>query len=329
MLGSSIVRAQLDEQRWSALRLRHVAELARVHQSPARVSRQDVLRRHFGDQRALSLLAAEEARLLNTVSVEQLNRSWREFFVPQNSALVLVGDLEPSTVEEAVRRAFADWPRSPSVRALSGPTTTPSSPALRVIHTPIARPHFAMAFPAPGRLSEDFVAFSLAEQIFSSMRSSRLFGAVREEHGLSYLLDSTYSSRRRDGTLLIEGALEGEKIVPALRLLFEHVRLMSRSAPQQDEMAAAKAQLRARLRARWERDATFGELLAESFVYDLPLTYWRELDARIAATTAADVQRVAAHFLKPEHAPVALAGDAEQIGAQLQWSGWRVEYVRR
>jgi predicted Zn-dependent peptidase len=327
LLGAS-VRGQLDEGRWSALRMRHIAALASVHRSPGRLSRQDVLHRHFGDQRALSLLAAEEARLLTSVSVQQLNRSWRGFLVPQNSALVLVGDLDLSTAEVAVRRALADWPPAPPVRATSPSSTAPQSSAVRVIHTPIAAPHFAMAFPAPGRLSEDFAAFSIAEQIFSSMHSSRLFGAVREEHGLSYLLDSTYSSHRRDGTLLIEGALEADKIVPALGLLFEQVRLMSRSAPQQEEMAAAKAQLRARLRERFERDAALAELLAESFVYDLPLASWTELDARIAAASAEDVRRVAARYLKPEQAPIALAGDAVEIGAQLQWSGWRVEYAQ-
>ncbi len=56
-------------------------------------------------------------------------------------------------------------------------------------------------------------------------------------------------------------------------------------------------------------------------LYGLPADYWDTYAAKIAAVTAADVQRVARKYLDPDTLQIAAVGDAGKIKAVLEKYG--------
>jgi zinc protease len=57
--------------------------------------------------------------------------------------------------------------------------------------------------------------------------------------------------------------------------------------------------------------------VAQLFIYNLPLDYYRSLPAKIDAVTTADVRRVAGKYLLPESMVIVAVGDRSKIEPEL------------
>lgn len=57
--------------------------------------------------------------------------------------------------------------------------------------------------------------------------------------------------------------------------------------------------------------------MAQLFIYNLPLDYYRSLPAKIDAVTVGDVRRVAGKYLLPESMVIVAVGDRSKIEPEL------------
>ena len=68
-----------------------------------------------GFQRVRSVMKTLVGQLdvLETMTRDELIAYYRERYVPQNMITIVVGDVDPAAVEQAIRDTFAGWPRQP------------------------------------------------------------------------------------------------------------------------------------------------------------------------------------------------------------------------
>ena len=231
-------------------------------------------------------------------------------YAPGNAVLAIVGDFVPSDARSLVAKAFADV-RARPVAPPNLTTELPQSGERRtLLHGPVERRHFQLAYPAPAASNPDFPAFMVLQQLLSggsglnlhqgdwapttpSVEGSLLFGAAEDV--------ATWLPPTRDPFLFI---ISGSIVANADRDAIER-EVARRIASLRDSPIAEQrlAKAKAAVRRQVAEDVQTTEDAAHQLAFfegvgalDLLL----DIPRRLAAVTTDDVQRVARTYLVPE-----------------------------
>ncbi len=245
--------------------------------------------------------------------VEQLTADdarayYASHYAPGNAVLAIVGDFTLPEAKALLARNFADV----SARPVAHPNLTSELPQRGERRTrlvgPVDRQYFQLAFPAPAASSPDFPAFLVLQQILSggsglNLRQSDWAATpANEGSALSGVTEdiATWLPPTRDPFLfIVSGSIATSADPKALESDVEKRIAAVRAQPALEErLAAAKAAVTRDLAedVQTTEDAAHQLAFFEGIgAFDMLL----DMPRRVAAVTAADVQRIARTYLVP------------------------------
>lgn len=150
----------------------------------------------YGDQRALE-----------TMTVEDLRRDWRDRCVPRGSILSLAGAVDADHVAKTLEPLLGAW-----TGAYAEPTR--QGEARRgYLHVgqDTAQVHIALAYDAPPERHEDSMLERLATSILGGSTSGRLFTEVRQKRSLCYSVGASYRAGRKEGAVTVYAGTTPER----------------------------------------------------------------------------------------------------------------------
>jgi zinc protease len=327
-LADVVVRPRFAEVEVSSVRRSYVRTLQTETYSPTLLASHLAARQVLGPDRTMSRYNDELRQAALPFDRQRAIVAHARLFVPNDSAIVLVG---PVTLEQAtalVEQSFTGW--SPSPRP-PDPEPPPFQRAARtadvhLVVESVRHAHLAVAVPAPGWLDPDRIAFSVAQTVYAGLLSSRTNLALREGAGHSYGAHGHYTAMRRDGVVVVAAMIDTEDVVGMIRLLAEETRRMQSFAPSADELAAARAVLREGARQDLESGSGLAADIGHLFVYDLPPSSWATYDEAIEAVSVEDIQAAARKYFALA-SPVVVVTN-EHIADAIQRSDLTIEKGR-
>ncbi|MGX1124686.1 M16 family metallopeptidase [Pseudomonas sp. HLS-6 TE3448] len=250
---------------------------------------------------------------LEQMRVEELRQWYRDWYVPNNATLVVVGDVSLETLKPMVERYFgAIARRDTPVKKV--PREQGSVGERRLdLRLPQLEPGLILAFNVPSAATAEAphlpLALRLIPQILTEGFSSRMNAQlIRHEKMLSYV-QSSYEPYRRGDTLLTLDAFPNPTTQPALAdvemRIWEMLEALKSTPPTAAELARAKARLIAsQVYVRDELGAQ-ADAIGEFVGSGLPLTYLNDEIQALQAVTAEDVQHAAQSLLTRERLTIA------------------------
>ena len=238
------------------------------------------------------------------VSTEKLREHYKAFFWPDNAEAILVGDFEPARALALFDQTFGAFPRSknPIPRVIT--VEPPQEGERRVV---VKRPGgvglVQAAYPRPGALHPDFIPLDVLTSILGEGKSSRLHQALVEK-GLASSVSASNNTFRDPFLIQFEAkvapGVSHAQVEGALKNVLQETAAKGvtdaelRRAQSQIEVAVIKS-----------RDGTFpyAAALGEAVASADWKWFVGYIDA-VRRVSAADVQRVAAATLLPDHATI-------------------------
>ncbi|HEY6234747.1 MAG TPA: pitrilysin family protein [Candidatus Elarobacter sp.] len=248
------------------------------------------------------VLREDSAASIDSITLDDVKAYHAQYVRPDMTTLVVVGDVDPATVAREVTARFGDW-------TAEGPKPDPHLPAIPLpapkrqnIETPTQDISVQLGAPALGRLSPDYDAFSLANEIYGGGSfDARLFREVRVKRGLVYGAYSSLEGGRYRGTMTITFRAVASKVDAANAVVRSELKRMQNEPVSADELARAKTRVIAQtIEAEQATNTIAGDLMRIG-LDDLPPSYFATLTQRYAKITAADVQRAAKTYFHPEN----------------------------
>jgi predicted Zn-dependent peptidase len=163
----------------------------------------------------------------------------------------------------------------------------------QVLSRPFEQCHILLGFEGVSYRSEDLFTSKIYSVMFGGGMSSRLFQEVRERRGLCYDIHAFDWSFSDSGLFGIHAAAGPEQTAELMRVVLQEIATMIEHGPREDEIARAKAQLKAALLMGLESSETRASQLSRdvlSFGRPLPTP---ELVDRIEAVTRENVRDLA------------------------------------
>jgi len=233
-------------------------------------------------------------------------RYWR----PDLTTIAVVGDVSPDRVRGAFEKAFGSWQSSgakPDARLMAMP---PATRGHDYIGTEANQVYIRLGQPAVARSSPDYDAFLVLNQILggSGAFESRLWQELRQKRGLVYSVSSSLQAGADRGDFRIELDASPQRVVEAVRLIREQLEELQHVPVTPTELAEAKVRLASNALLDEASSSGQAKQLIDIATYGLPSNYYATLNERLARITAADVERVAQTYLKPDSLVEVYAG---------------------
>jgi len=112
---------------------------------------------------------------LDAASLADVREFFRTYYSPENSVLVVVGDIEGERAFELADKYFGEIPRGPGVGQVTAPTVDPGVEAREVIEDRVQFPRVYMFHHAPAFGQPGFEAADVLASVLSEGKSSRLY----------------------------------------------------------------------------------------------------------------------------------------------------------
>ena len=254
---------------------------------------------------------------VNAVTGDDLRAFWTRNYVPNNAALVVSGRISETELRPLVEQAFGDWQRgTPDVPAAVAPSTTrasivlvdkPGSPQTQLRGVSIAA----------SRVTPDFEAMVVANDILGGLFTSRINLNLREAHGYTYGANSQFVFRRSPGFFVVATGVRTDVTAPALSEIVKELGRIRDGVTGEELTLARDAEVRS-LPSEFETSSNVTTTSANLFLFALPLDHYAKAQARYAALTAEQVNAAVRKYIAPDKTLFIVVGDRAKIGAELE-----------
>jgi zinc protease len=256
-----------------------------------------------------------------------LQRFHQTYYAPNNSALIIAGDLPMSEAFKLAEQWFGSWQRK-NVPA-DAAAEVPASTGRRIVivdkpdsvQTEIRAGHTTVP-----RKDPDYFKVLVASYVLGGSASGRLNQTLRAERGLTYGAYASISPKSGPGIFYSTTDTRTEKTGEALGLVFDQIEKLRATEVPSRELQDAKSFLIGSFPLSIEVPSDLANRLATVFLYDLGDDYLTTYRDRLAVVSASDILNVAKEKISAENTAVVLVGNAQAIQQQVGTMG-KVEVV--
>jgi zinc protease len=257
----------------------------------------------------------ERAVILKTTP-EQMRTIQRKYYVPNNTALIVAGDVTPDSVFAAARRLFGDWPRAAS------PFVTdpiPPVPPLQgnkgiIVEQPVNAVFVMVQWQGPGAHTD--IPATYAADVFSDVlnQPGSRFQRKLVDSGLWQSIGVNYYTLNQVGPITISGAVAPDKLREAIAALDrEMLDVVKPGYITADAVDGVKRQRIVGTMESLERSSGFAHQLGFWWAVT-GLDYFFGYVDTMAKQTPDDLRRYAARYIlgKPHVTGVLLSPDTRR-----------------
>jgi zinc protease len=246
---------------------------------------------------------------------EKMREIQNRYYIPNNTALILAGDVTPARGFRAAAEVFGDWPRGPDPFATPIPDPPPLARTQAVIVTqPVNAAAVALQFQGPS-VTRDPAATYAADVLSTILnkRSSR-FSKRLVDSGLAFQANISYYTLSHVGPIGVFLQTTPEKVVDAQRAALEEIaKLADSTYVSPRELADAQKELG--IQSLYEREQSTSWAHTIGFWWAVAgLDYYRDYVPNMQRVTRGDLARYATTYLqgKPYVVGVLMSPEARQ-----------------
>ena len=221
----------------------------------------------FGSSHPYGFIEIGTADSNKAITRDQLQAFWKQNFVPNNAALIVVGDTSEADLRALAAKEFGAWqPGTPVAPSIGTPET---DPARRFVVDKAGAPQTQLWLGALGadRRTPDYAAIQVMNNAFGGTFSSRLNLNLREDKGYTYGAFSTFVMRKSAGPFFALAGVRTDVTGSALGEMLKEAAGMSTKPLTDDELHLAKDNLVRSLPGDFETDQSTAGSFSTLYVY--------------------------------------------------------------
>jgi zinc protease len=319
LLAEVLIGAAYPDDEVGGERGRLVEELKISWAQPSVMAKEALLQRMFGTHpygrdrprpEQVAEAGAEDVRGLHGARV-----------LPQESTLVLVGDVPADQAIEHAAEALSGW------KATGTPSTAPPVPPIepgpvQLVDRPgSVQSSIRVGGAALPRSDPGFAALQLANMVFGGYFSSRLVANIREDKGYTYSPHSVLRHASGSTTLQVDADVASEVTAPALLEIAYELGRIATLPVGADELEDARQYSIGSLALAIATQSGLADRIIALDRSGLEPEWLQEHHRNLTTVTIEEVAEQAARFLAPTKLVTVVLGDADDVEPSMRTLG--------
>lgn len=304
------------------LRGRVLVALTQAKDQPETIGTAVFARVLYGAEHPYGTRATESS--VKAISRDEVVAFHQAFFQPGRAVITVVGDVNSARAKKTIEQAFKSWAKAGEKPSFAYPRPLERGPAtIYLVDKPgAAQSVVNIGLPGPARNTPDYFALQVLNYILGGHFQSRLNANIREQHGYSYGVNSSFAFGKGPGAFRAGGAIVSGKTDAALVEFMKELRGIVGERPITDEeFRTAKEALVQSLPRNFGSVAAIGSSITNLTLSDLPDTYYQDYARNVSAVTKEDLARVAKQYIDLDHLAIVIVGDRASVEGPLKATG--------
>jgi zinc protease len=270
----------------------------RIENEPYGLSGETLLRMLYPPSHPYSWHVLGSMADLSAASLEDVKDFFRRYYAPDNTTIVVAGDVRADSVRRLVRGYFERIPRGPSVSRPNPPAFTLPRDTAATLEDRVQLPRLYYTWHTVKQGHSDAPALQLLAYILTGAKNGRLTQPMVYEKQIATEVTVYAHHRRLDGDFTIQSTARPGKALPEVQAFVDHeLARIARNGPTARQLQQAKNAIEASFLARLEQVNEKAEHMNQYLYYHGEADYFqKDLDLHLAVT-AGDVQRVTKQYL--------------------------------
>jgi len=247
-------------------------------------------------------LTEGSAETIDTIKREDLIKFYSDHFLPNNSILSIVGDLTEDELNTFIKRYLDDWKKADlPPRSATGLEEKKTKRVVK-IDKDLTQATIILGHIGISRDNPDYYAVSIMNYIFGGGGfSSRLMQSIRDEMGLAYDVDSSFSLNKEKGLFQVEVQTKNDSAELVISEVLKQMERIRKEHVSDEDLSDAKSYLTGSFPRRLDTNRKIADFLAFVEFYNLGLDYIEKYPGYINSITKEDILKVARKYLDPEN----------------------------
>ncbi|HMP98373.1 MAG TPA: pitrilysin family protein [Cyclobacteriaceae bacterium] len=256
----------------------------------------------------------ESIAAIKALKLDDVKKFYKDFYgVSSGATASVVGDFDPAEMQNMINDMFKGWKSQANYSRLAGKMAN-AKPINENIETPDKANAFFLAIQQFEMDDQhaDYPALVLGNfMLGGGFLNSRLATRIRQKEGISYGVGSGFNAGTLDkiGTFQAYAIYAPENVERLEAAFNEEIQKVLTEGFTAEEVAAAKSgwlQSRSVSRAQ---DGTVASMLNNNLFLNRNMTWEKELDNKVQALTAEQINAAMKRHIKPENISMIKAGD--------------------
>ncbi len=296
-----------------------ISGLAQAQEDPSSIAANVGAVLRYGKDHPYGQITTQKT--VDDIKLEDCKAYYENFFQPQISYLVIVGDITPDAAKAAAEKYFGAWKKTNEV-AVRGSYPEAQKPGKRQIDfvdkAGAVQSVVNVTYPVdmkPG--GADAIKARVMNTAFGGYFRSRLNGNLREDKAYTYGARSTLNSDRLVGSFRAYASVRNEVTDSSLvQFLYEMERI--RKTPLDNtELTLVKNVMNGSFARSLESPETVARFALNTARYDLPADYYNTYLEKLAAVSANDIVEMAQKYITPDNAHILVVGNKSDVKDKL------------
>ena len=230
---------------------------------------------------------------LSAASLEDVKQFFREYYAPNNAAIVVAGAIKAAEVKTLAERYFGAIPRGPEISRPTPETAPLRGDTLLVLEDRVQLPRLYYAWHTVKGWTPDDAALDLAAYVLTGAKNSRLTKAMVYEDQTASSVSAFQDGKRLAGEFMIIATARPGTTLPTLQQTIDaEIARLATDGPTARELEQAQNAFEASFLDGLESVGRKADQLnAYYYALGVPDSFQRDAD-RYRAVTADDIRRV-------------------------------------
>ncbi|WP_339650660.1 pitrilysin family protein [uncultured Maribacter sp.] len=258
---------------------------------------------------------------VNNVTLSDVETFYRDYFVPANAYLIIVGDVSLEEVKELTEKFFTPWTKAiPPSFSYTSPKNVPNTQINFVDMPNAVQSEIAVQNVVELKMKDaDYIPVLVANQILGGGGEGRLFLNLREDKGYTYgsyssINDNKYAASRFRATASVRNVVTDSSVVEILK----EIDLINTEPISEKELKNTKAKYAGRFIMALEDPQTIARYALNIETENLPKDFYKTYLERLEKVTIEDVQNVAQKYFNSSNARVVVTGKGSEVLENLE-----------
>lgn len=275
----------------------------------------------FGSEHPVGRIITEKS--LKSINRKNIIEFYQNFFHPNNSILLVVGDFAQEDMLKKVKDKFSKWQKSDLAKRIETKKDFSKSGNFTVVDKPkMTQALIHLNQWAIESHRDDYFAYQLMNYILGGGGfSSRLMDAVRAKGGKTYAIWSRYNAHPDYGVLSLTTSTRNDQLENTHELIRSVLKKLVDEGITPEELSRAKAYKTGAIPLNMESPS----MIANKMINAISKGYTiddlsKEIDY-YNRVTVEDVNRTVREYLLPEKMNIVIVADEKKIREQLKKIG--------
>ncbi len=235
---------------------------------------------------------------LSAASLEDVKEFFRQYYAPNNAAIVVAGDVKTDSVRRMVRQYFGNIPRGPTITRPTPAPFTVRDTAL-VAEDRVQLPRLYLGWHTVNNTHKDTAPLDILSYLLTGARNSRLTNTLVYQREIASDVSSYSDAKRLDGDYSIVATARPGQGLDSLKVAIDRelLRLATEGPTARELEQARNARESSFLNQLEFVSAKADQLNSYAYFNGTPDYFQKELDA-LRAVTADDIKRVINTYLR-------------------------------